>query len=461
MLEKEQTQRYMRHISMPEIGDSGQKKLIDSNILVICDSISEIAVLLYYIAAMGIGKISCQAKNADGFELIFQKARGLNPDLQIQIVDIPNINNFGYTANYDAVIIFCEKAVPNLKINATYIPLIFIAASGDCGYLKTVRSKESISRVIDEISNFCIENKCYEHLPLFRNAYLGFISALAAIEAVKVLLNIGIANEEALQFNLADYEFVYGKVNNKKIKYAIDLENARKRLKKAKVLIIGSGGLGSPNAYMLVMSGIGKLGLVDYDTVEISNLNRQILHSTETVGMAKVKSAEGFLKRLNPSVEICTYDQKFSLENAEALIKDYDIVIDGLDNLPNRYVLNDTCYFLKKPLVEAGVSRFDGLTTTILPGKSPCYRCIFPEVKNGNTIPSPSEAGILGAVPGVIGMLQTIEAIKYLTGIGVSLVNKILLFDALNTDFTLLDIDKAPNCALCGTDPAITAPNEL
>jgi len=456
ILKREQAQRYKRQIAIQEISGPGQKKLLDSTILVICDSISDTAVMLYYIAAMGIGKISYQAKNSDGFELIFQNARGLNPDLQLQITDNPAGNSSDYTVNYDAIIIFCDNAAPNLKINTAEIPVIFSAAAGCCGYLRTVRDKESISRTIDEVNNFYAENKYYEYLPLFHNAYLGFICALTAIEVVRALLGIGSAAEKALQFNLASYEFAYGKVMNRKIEYAKDPENVRKQLSKAKILIVGSGGLGSPNAYMLAMSGIGKIGLVDYDTVEASNLNRQILHSTETIGMAKVKSAEIFLKRLNPDVELCTYEQKFSIENAEALIKEYDLVIEGLDNLPNRYLLNDTCYFLKKPLIEAGVIRFDGLTTTILPGKSPCYRCIFPEVADSNNTPSCSETGILGGVPGVMGMLQAIEAIKYLTGVGVPLVNKILLFDALNTDFTLLDIDKAPNCALCGTNPTIT-----
>jgi len=456
MLGKEQIERYKRHITIAEIGESGQRKLLDSTILIICDSIIDTAVMLYYISAMGISKISYQVKNSDGFEFVFQKAKGLNPDLQLQIIDIPT-NNFDYTANYDAIVIFYEKTVPNLKINAAGIPLIFMAAEGCCGYLKVIKNKESINPVIDEINNFFNENKCCEHLPLFRNAYLGFIFTLAAIELVKVLLDIGSTFEQALQFNLAAYEFTYGKVKSKKSEYAIDLENARKQLNNAKVLIIGSGGLGSPNAYMLAVSGIGKLGLVDYDTVEASNLNRQILHSAGTIGVAKVRSAESFLKRLNPDIEICTYEQKFSLENAKKLIKEYDLVIDGLDNLPNRYLLNDTCYFLKKPLIEAGVSCFEGLTTTILPGKGPCYRCIFPETAD-STASLRSETGILGAVPGVMGMLQAIEAIKHLTGVGVPLVNKILLFDALHTDFTLLDIEKAPKCALCGTDPTITEP---
>ncbi|HRU41885.1 MAG TPA: HesA/MoeB/ThiF family protein [Candidatus Diapherotrites archaeon] len=447
ILEKEQIQRYLRHILMPEISGPGQKKLLESSILVYCDSISGSAVMLYYMAAMGIGKIACNSGNTDGFEFVFQKARGLNPDLDIQMADS--------SEDYDAMVVFCEKTIPTLKLGDTDIPVIFPAACGSCGYIRTARGKENINQVVDEVNSFFIENKDYEHLPLFKKACLGFAGTLAAIEAVKVLLGIGSISEQAFQFDLGTYDFVRGRINNKKAEYSTDPENA-KQLGKAKVLIVGTGGLGSPVAYMLTVSGIGKLGLVDFDTVETSNLNRQILHSTETLGMAKVKSAEAFLKKLNPDMKIRIYEQKFSSENAEELIADYDIIISALDNLPNRYLLNDACYFLKKPLIEAGVLRFDGLATTIIPDKSPCYRCIFPETKDSNPVPACSETGVLGAVPGVMGMIQAIEALKHLTGAGGTLANKILLFDALHMDFTLVDIEKSSNCALCGTNPTIT-----
>lgn len=448
ILGKEQIQRYLRHIIIPEISGPGQKKLLESSVLVCCDSISSSAVMIYYLSAMGIGKIGCHSGNTDESEFIFQKARGLNPDLQILMAD--------FAEDYDAMVVFCEKPIPASKIGAADIPVIFSAVNGDCGYLKIIREKESFFQVVDEINNFYMENRSNEHLLLFSKAYFGIICTLAAIEVVKVLLDIGSSDKQALHFNLGTYDFSYDHICNKKTEYDIDPENARKQLGKARVLIVGTGGLGSPVAYMLAISGIGKLGLVDYDTVEISNLNRQILHSTETLGMAKVKSAETFLNRLNPDLEICTYEQKLSSENAEALIADYDVIISALDNLPNRYLLNDACYFSKKPLIEAGVLRFDGLATTIIPGASPCYRCIFPETEDSNPVPACSETGVLGAVPGVMGMIQALEALKHLTGIGVTLTNKILMFDALDMDFTLIDIDKSPKCALCGTNPTVT-----
>lgn len=442
MLTKEQTQRYLRQIVIPEIGSSGQKKLLEASLLIYCDSISNSAVMLYYLSAMGIGKISCSADSIEGYEFIFQKARGLNPDLEIGMAD--------YTANYDAIIVLCEKAVPNLIINTSDIPIIFSAAAGDCGYIRKIRGNESNAPVVDEIRDFFAKNKDFEYTPLFKMAYLGFICALTASEAVKALLAIGSNIEQPLQFNLSTYSFLNGQVDSKKTDNKAELESARKRLQNARVLIVGSGGLGSPNAYMLTMSGVGRLGLIDYDTVEISNLNRQILHSTDTVGMAKVKSAEKFLKSLNRNTEIRIYEDKFSLENAEVIVADYDLVIEGLDNLPNRYLLNDICYILKKPLIESGVSLFGGLVTTLIPDKGPCYRCIFPEASEQKAPSPPFDPGILGAVPGVMGMLQTIESIKLLTGIGVPLLNKMILFDALNTDFTILDIEKTPHCKLCG-----------
>lgn len=458
ILEREQIQRYMRHIIMPEISGPGQKKLLDSSILIYCENISSCAVLLYYLSAMGIGKIACYAGNIDGMEFISRKVRGLNPDLQLRIIDVSGDRKADPSAGYNAVIRFYEKPVSMPEIDIADVPLIFTAVAGDCGYIKAVRPGESLEQAVAEINDLYAGHTESGYSSLFGNAYLGFNCILAAAEAVKVLLDIGTVSKQALQYNLATYTFNYGQVDDKKTEHNITVESAREKLSRARILIIGSGGLGSPAAYTLALSGIGTLGLVDFDTVEISNLNRQILHSTDTLGMPKVVSAESFLRALKPDIEIRTYEQKLSLENAEALISDYDIVIDGLDNLPNRYLLNDVCYFLKKPMLEAGVLRFDGLATTILPDVSPCYRCIFPETEDKSPIPACSETGVLGAVPGIMGTIQAIEAIKHLTGIGTPLVNKLLIFDALNTDFTLLDIDKASNCELCGTNPEIKSP---
>lgn len=454
ILEREQIQRYMRHIIMPEIGGPGQKKLLDSSVIVCCDAVSNASVLLYYLAAMGIGNIRCHAKVIDGLETISQNARGLNPDLDFQTVDMSGDNEFILASGFNAIIMLCEEPIANLKIDAQEVPIIFSAAAGSCGYLRTARTKNAVNQAVDELKGFFNDKNGFEYLPIFRKAYLGLICTVTAVEAVKALLDIGDCNEHALQFNLDTYDFKYGQITDKKPEYTVAIKSAVEKLAKAKVLIVGCGGLGSPAAYMLAMAGIGKLGLIDYDSVEISNLNRQILHSTDTVGMAKVRSAERFLSKINPGMVICTYEHKFSLENAEKIVAEYDLVIDGLDNLPNRYLLNDICYFLKKPWLEAGVLRFNGLATTIIPDVSPCYRCIFPEVIDKSPMPSCSESGVLGAVPGVMGMIQAIEAIKYLTGVGVPLVGKMLSYDALYNEFTLFDVDRSPDCELCGINPA-------
>ena len=456
ILEREKINRYMRHIIMPEIGGMGQKKLLDSSILLYCDNLSNSALMLYYLTAMGIGKIHCHAGYALDKELLIQNLQSLNPHVEICITDNSYHQQAVQDSNYDTVIVSSEKAGINIDFsNLQNMPIILTAAAGDCGYLQTVNREKNLSLALDELNSFYLNNDNDQSASLFNKACISLLGTLAAIEAVKILLNIGCECKNALQFDLASLNFIYDENTLNPLKYSLKADQISKQLKKAKALIVGSGGLGSPAAYMLASMGIGRLGLVDYDTVEISNLNRQILHATDKIGMPKVKSAEEFLKRFNSEIDICTYDQKFSIENAEELIKDYDIIIDGLDNLPTRYLLNDICYFLKKPLIEAGVLRFYGLATTIQSDIGPCYRCIFHENTNSSPIPSCSETGVLGAVPGVMGIIQAVEVLKHLTGIGIPLVNKILMFDGLNLDIAVLDIYKDPSCALCGNDATI------
>jgi len=448
ILEREQIQRYLRHILMPEISGRGQKKLLDSSILIYCHSLSNSALMLYYLAAMGIGKISCYTEDLTGIKFIKEHINKLNPDVDFSIV-------LETKDNYDAAVICCEKSELPSNICDWHIPTILSATSGDYGFLKSIILNKSIHGAIEEINSFYTKISNQQADTLFNKSCISLLGVLTSIEVVKALLKIGITQEETLQFDLYSYDFEYGKDLANVQLYNLDQENIIKTINKAKVLIVGSGGLGSPVAYMLASMGIGKLGLVDYDTVEISNLNRQILHSTDKIEMAKVKSAAEFLKRLHPEMAICTYEQKFSIENAEDIIKDYDIVIDGLDNLPTRYLLNDVCYFMKKTLIEAGVLGFKGLATTIQPDIGPCYRCIFPESSDNSTIPACSETGVLGAVPGVMGIIQAIEALKHLTGIGIPLQGKILQFDAMDLDITVLDIHKEPRCELCGNTATI------
>lgn len=230
----------------------------------------------------------------------------------------------------------------------------------------------------------------------------------------------------------------------------------QEKLLNAKVLIIGAGGLGSPCALYLASAGIGKIDIVDSDKVELNNLQRQILHSTKDVGRAKVESAKDRLNEINQDVEVIPYNIRLSSKNILDIVKEYDIVVDGSDNFPTRYLVNDACVLSGKPLSHGGIFRFDGQVITILPGKSACYRCLFSEPPPPGVVPSCQEAGILGAVAGIIGTIQANEVIKYVLGIGNLLVDKLLVFNALDSSFRQVKVPKDLQCQVCGQTPTIT-----
>jgi adenylyltransferase/sulfurtransferase len=230
----------------------------------------------------------------------------------------------------------------------------------------------------------------------------------------------------------------------------------QERLLKAKVLIIGAGGLGSPCAIYLACAGIGTIGIVDSDAVELSNLQRQILHSTKDVGRPKVESAKDKLRDLNPDVEIITHKMRFTWDNILDVIKDYDIIADCSDNFPTRYLINDTCVISKKPLSHGSVFRFDGQAMTIIPGESPCYRCLYPEPSPSGIVPGLLEAGILGVLPGVIGIIQANEVIKFILGKGDLLTGKLLMFNILDSVSRQVRVPRDPQCVACGEHPEVT-----
>lgn len=230
----------------------------------------------------------------------------------------------------------------------------------------------------------------------------------------------------------------------------------QEKLLAAKVLVIGAGGLGSPCALYLASAGIGKLGLVDSDAVELNNLQRQILHSAEEVGRPKVESAKDRLRRLNSDVEIIPYKLRLASENILEIIKNYDIIVDGSDNFPTRYLVNDACVLSKKPLSHGGIFRFDGQALTIIPSESACYRCLFPEPPPPGLVPSCQEAGILGAVAGVVGVIQANEVLKYILGIGELLTGKLLVFNALDSSFRQVKVPRDPQCPVCSRNPTLT-----
>jgi adenylyltransferase/sulfurtransferase len=224
-----------------------------------------------------------------------------------------------------------------------------------------------------------------------------------------------------------------------------------------RVLCVGAGGLGSPLALYLAAAGIGTLGIVDFDQVELSNLQRQIIHGTDDVGRPKAHSAKDRIRQLNPGVEVILHETRLTSQNALKIIAAYDIVVDGTDNFPTRYLTNDACVLLKKPNVYGSIFRFEGQASVFAPHlKGPCYRCLYPEPPPPGAVPSCAEGGVLGVLPGVIGLIQATEVLKLATGIGVSLLNRLVLYDALAMKFRELKLRRDPKCPLCGDNPTIT-----
>ncbi|MCL5421485.1 MAG: molybdopterin-synthase adenylyltransferase MoeB [Nitrospirae bacterium] len=230
----------------------------------------------------------------------------------------------------------------------------------------------------------------------------------------------------------------------------------QKKILRAKVLIIGAGGLGCPVGYYLAAAGVGTIGMVDNDSVELSNLQRQIAHSTSRLGMLKVDSAKATFEALNPDVKVVGIKERMNKDNIMDFMGDYDIVVDGSDNFPTRYLVNDACILLKKPLVSGAILKFEGQVTTIVPGEGHCYRCLFEEMPPAGLVPSCQEAGVIGAIPGVVGSLQAIEVFKLILGKGDVLKNTLLIYDALKTTFRRVKVPKNPDCPVCGDHPTIT-----
>jgi len=227
------------------------------------------------------------------------------------------------------------------------------------------------------------------------------------------------------------------------------------RLKQASVLCIGAGGLGSPLAMYLAAAGVGRIGIVDFDVVDFSNLQRQIIHSTADVGRSKLESAKETLLGINPNVQVDTYNTALKSDNALDIIRDYDIVVDGTDNFPTRYLVNDACVLLGKPNVYGSIFRFEGQASVFYAREGPCYRCLYPEPPPPGLVPSCAEGGVLGILPGVIGVIQATETVKLILGKGEPLIGRLLLYDALKMSFRELKLRKDPSCPICGENPTI------
>lgn len=230
----------------------------------------------------------------------------------------------------------------------------------------------------------------------------------------------------------------------------------QKKLLEGRVLIIGAGGLGSPIALYLAAAGIGTIGIADADEVDLSNLQRQVIHTTPDVGKPKVISAKEKMQAINPDLKVNTYETWVTAENIGSMIEEYDFVIDGTDNFAAKFLINDACVLAGKPYSHGGILQFDGQTMTVVPGQSPCYRCIFPEPPPKDAIPTCSQAGVIGVLPGVLGTLQATEAIKYLLGAGDLLTGRLLTYSALRMRFREIPVKKSAKCPICGDNPSIT-----
>ena len=229
----------------------------------------------------------------------------------------------------------------------------------------------------------------------------------------------------------------------------------QRKLLDAKVLIVGAGGLGSPISIYLTLAGVGTIGIVDFDTVDVTNLQRQILHYNDDVGRPKVESARDTLLAYNPDVNVILHEEPLTSINAMDIIGDYDIIVNGADNFPARYLVNDAAYLAGKPLVDGSILLFDGMASVFLPGKG-CYRCLFPTPPPPGEVPSCAEAGVLGMLPGMVGTIQATETVKLIMGIGTSLSGRLLLIDALDMDFRTVKLRRNPECPLCGDNPTVT-----
>ena len=484
ILTEEQRNHYKRHIIIPEIGEKGQKKLLDSTILVYCENSDSLRPLAYYLAALGTGSIFCYLKDKRGGDSLFDEVTDLNNDTKIDYLNdrierdlLQNSKNRNSEneknsprdqrnddenekdrpRNSYRIVLGNLSFIKSLAAELSseeFLPTI-VSVNGEWrGTLQTFQNEELFKKFIDSLNTDNTDttdttDNTDDNMDVKSTAFLAnsLSAALCTIEGVKLSLAIGSIKEDMLYYDLLNMEFSQTKslINLSEFLnevYTMDL----KRLSYAKVLIVGVGGLGCPAAYGMAAAGLNTLGLLDLDEVELSNLNRQILHSFSRIGIPKADSAKFLLKKLKPDINIKTHIIELTKDNAEKIFSEYDLVIAAVDNIPTRYLINDTCFSLNKTFSEAGVLRLDGTATTIVPYEGHCYRCLYPNVDSSKLT---DDKGVLGPVPGVMGFIQAAEAVKVLTGLGNTLKNKILLFDSLEIDFNIIDIERNPQCPTC------------
>lgn len=460
----EKDKRFSRQVIIPNIGYEGQKKLITTNLLVIAPSVSDSKILLYYLAAVGIGKVVVCTNDKEGYDFLVNNLRDLNSGFNISCI---NTREFEITpksieAFNLAVVIMNEEnneeenswAKILGQVNAL-LPVFTVSFFGWSGSL-SFSNVNTWQRIKYEEFIGTIKDKLYS---LGKGFSKGFGSSIIVTEVVKFIIKSD---------NICNYIFYYDLLNmifNKcsaiELKEYINMSskedllreiNLSDKFQNLKALVVGSGGLGSPVTLGLLDAGINNIGIVDFDVVDESNLNRQILHSESRIGIPKVVSAEKFIKDNYKNINIKKYNYKIDSQNIIEILKEYDVVIDAVDNFKTRYIINDACYILKKPMIEAGVDRFSGLNMTIVPDEGPCYRCLFPNMPDENVLKSPAQRGVLGSIPGTMGFLQGAEAVKQHLGIGKKLINAIMYYEGLDLNFEIIDIHRNVKCSLCGAE---------
>jgi molybdopterin/thiamine biosynthesis adenylyltransferase len=442
---------------MPEISGPGQKKLLESTVFVCGENIDAAAPAIYYLAASGIGFIKCHFEITEGFDRLVASIRDLNSDVSIALAGSQDSEFRIFLGRPE----FIVKQSDNIATG--FVPSIIALQNGWKGGIEVFRELAAARSFLAAVSSGQQSTDACFKDNLIKNGVFSscFSGALCAMEVVKLALAIGETADDLLYFNLLSMDFIKASKEDSARIIAelctIKPEECQEtRLEKGKVLIVGTGGLGSPAAYALAAAGIGTIGLVDYDTVEISNLNRQILHAVSRIGMPKVESAAVFLKSLNPQLTVNVYNTSLTKENVFDILAGYDVVIVAVDNFPARFLLNDACFFAGKPMIDAGVIRFDGTSMTIISTSAgPCYRCTLPEIPSSGKIPSCAETGVLGSLPGIMGFIQSAEAAKFLSGQGQLLSDRVVYFDGLFSSFHTLRLNKSDDCALCGTHPTI------
>ncbi len=451
-LEQAQINRYARHVLLPEVGVAGQEKLLAAAVSICGKDVQSVAAAIYYLAAAGIGQIDCQVDDAGGFGALAAEIQDLNRDVCLTLADGRHcafrviMGPPDYVAQKQALLLTAfVPTVLSLYHCWQGVQLVASERGSLLGFLAKLQAAQGDERApYGKDEGGAVFSRC-------------FLNALSAVEVIKLVLGIGGPTTEFLHADLLSMEFAKVKTEGgaaalQAFCALVPTDCQAGKSSGGKVLIVGAGGLGSPAAYALALSGGGTVGLADYDTVELSNLNRQILHSESRIGMAKVASAACFLKRLNPRMDVKQYAVRLDAKNAAEIIAGYDVVIAAVDNYPGRLLLNDACFFAGKPLVEAGATGFDGTIRTILPRQGPCYRCSNAALSDDTPL-FRTAPGVFGPVPGVMGFLQAAEAMKLLTGVGDVASERMIFFDGLFSEFCTIKLARNAACPLCGAHP--------